>query len=144
MVILIRHGKAKSKEEDPERSLTDEGVEETRKVAEFLRGKVKVVRIYHSDKKRAKQTAEIISKFLGGELTELEGIAPLDPPDTAYEICENSKDNIIIVGHLPHLSVLVGKLTGAECVKFICSGAVALEKVEGVWKVKWFISPELL
>ncbi len=68
----------------------------------------------------------------------------LTQQDTAYEICENSKDNIIIVGHLPHLSLLVGKLTGAECFKFTYSGAVALEKIEGVWRIKWFVSPELL
>lgn len=143
MVILVQHGKAKSEEEDPSRPLKEEGVEETRKVAKFLKGKVKIEKIYHSGKKRAQQTAEIFSEELGGKIEVLEGIAPLDPPEKAFEICEKEK-NIMIVGHLPHLSRLVSLLTGSECVNFVYSGAVALEKSEGVWKIVWFITPDMV
>jgi phosphohistidine phosphatase len=35
-LYLVQHGKAKSKEEDPDRPLSMDGLEETKKVASFL------------------------------------------------------------------------------------------------------------
>jgi len=59
-VYLVRHGKAKSKEEDPERHLTERGAEEVRRVARFLAAAgIQVSKILHSGKTRARQTAEI-------------------------------------------------------------------------------------
>ena len=36
-VYLVQHGRAKSEEEDPQRRLTDKGIGEVEKVADFLR-----------------------------------------------------------------------------------------------------------
>ena len=36
-IYLVQHGEAKSEEEDPRRTLTDKGIGEVQKVAEFLR-----------------------------------------------------------------------------------------------------------
>ena len=36
-VYLVQHGQAKSEEEDPQRGLTDKGIGEVEKVADFLR-----------------------------------------------------------------------------------------------------------
>ena len=36
-IYLVQHGEAKSEEEDPRRTLTDNGIGEVQKVAEFLR-----------------------------------------------------------------------------------------------------------
>jgi phosphohistidine phosphatase len=37
LFYLVRHGEARSEEEDPERHLTDRGVEEVKKVGAFLK-----------------------------------------------------------------------------------------------------------
>jgi phosphohistidine phosphatase len=58
----MQHGEAKSEAEDPERSLTIRGEEETRKVSGALKKVgIRPSRIYHSGKKRAEQTAVIIA-----------------------------------------------------------------------------------
>ncbi len=52
MLYLMQHGKAKPKEVDPERSLSDEGVEEVERVAAFLeKAGIKVAEIFHSGKR---------------------------------------------------------------------------------------------
>ena len=64
-LYLMQHGEAKSETEDPERSLTNRGEEETRKISGAIK-KLGICpsRIYHSRKKRAEQTAGIISRAL--------------------------------------------------------------------------------
>ena len=53
-LYLVRHGEAKSKDEDPERSLSDKGVDDVKKVARAMfRKKVAVASIFHSGKARA-------------------------------------------------------------------------------------------
>ena len=53
-VYLVQHGEAKPAEEDPERHLTEKGLRDVRKVAEFLRPlRLPVEALWHSDKPRA-------------------------------------------------------------------------------------------
>jgi len=61
-LYLVQHGKAKSKDEDPDRPLTDQGRNDIKKVAVFLaeNAGLKVTSIYHSGKTRARQTAEVL------------------------------------------------------------------------------------
>ena len=60
-LYLIQHGEAKSEKEDPERSLTEMGEEEVKKISKAAeRLNIRPSRVYHSGKTRAKQTAEII------------------------------------------------------------------------------------
>ena len=48
-VYLVQHGEAKSEKEDPQRNLTDKGIDEVQKVANFLRPlKLTVNAIWHS------------------------------------------------------------------------------------------------
>jgi phosphohistidine phosphatase SixA len=66
-VYLVQHGESKSEEEDPQRRLTGEGVRNVQKVAQFLRPLgLKLAAIWHSDKDRARQTAEILAGAVGG------------------------------------------------------------------------------
>jgi len=145
-IYLVQHGESKPKEEDPERRLTEKGVEETEKVANALSNMgVKVARIFHSGKARAKMTAEILGKKLGvDDIIEAGGLNPLDDPTNWFEKLSKVEEDIMIVGHLPHLSKLTSKLLGVEdkeVVTFSYSGVLCLEKVEG-WKITWFIKPE--
>jgi len=147
-IYLIQHGEAKPKEEDPERPLTEKGVQNARKVAEFLKGKIKPACIYHSDKLRAKQTAEIFSEVLGiDELIEETSLAPMGNIKVIIEILEKQSRDLMIVGHLPHLSKLSSFLLSgdenAQILKFQMAGVFALEKGEG-WMVSFAVIPELV
>jgi len=152
-VILTQHGEAKRKDEDPQRNLTDKGREETKKIAEyFVRNiDIKVDRIIHSTKLRAKQTAEILSSIIkptNGVIEEANLEPTADPSVWATKL-SNLNENIIIVGHLPHLSKLVSLLvvndSEKEIVRFRYSNMVCLERNdEERWRIMWIIRPDII
>ncbi|MFQ6047560.1 MAG: histidine phosphatase family protein, partial [Gemmatimonadales bacterium] len=83
-LYLMQHGEAKSKEENPDRPLTDGGRAEVEAVARLLsdRQLVPHVAAFHSGKTRARETAEILArnvKTVRG-VAEWEGLQPLDDP----------------------------------------------------------------
>ncbi len=147
---LVQHGEAKRKEEDPQRPLTEKGRRDTEKIAEFLsRTGVKINRIVHSGKLRAKQTAEIIASKLGvSSIEEDPSLEPLADPEIWARKLGEIKEDIMLVGHLPHLSLLAGLLLAGskdiQPVKFTYSGVICLEKTENAWKIAWMIIPDLL
>ncbi len=147
-LFLVQHAEAKSEEEDPERRITDKGREETAKIAEFLKkAGVKIDKVFHSTKTRAKQTAEIIAKTLGiSEVIEAENLEPLADPSIWAEKLKEIKENVMIVGHLPHLSRLLTEITKSkeEVVKFRYSGVVCLEKEDDKYRVLWIVRPDII
>lgn len=149
-LYLVQHAEAKSEEEDPKRPLTDKGREEARRVAALLaRAGVRVDRIVHSGKLRAQQTAEIFAEALKPprDVERAEALEPLADPRVWVEKLAEVDEDVMIVGHLPHLSKLAGLLLtgseGAEPVKFRKGGAVCLERGEGgKWSLLWAVWPE--
>jgi phosphohistidine phosphatase len=125
-----------------------DGVAETNKVAKLLTAAgVKQAEIIHSGKTRARQTAEILAKHLGAPVKEGKGLGPNDDPAPwARRLSE--ADNLMVVGHLLHLSLLAAfPLTGdppKEVVKFRYSGILVITKEQGRWSVAWCITPDLL
>lgn len=64
-LFLVQHGKSLPKDKDPEKGLSEEGIEEVKRIAEVAKEyKVSVLCIKQSGKKRARQTAEIFAKAL--------------------------------------------------------------------------------
>ncbi len=149
-VYLVQHGKAFDEKVDPERRLTPEGVSETERVARFLGGVgVAVTEIVHSGKARARQTAEIMARYLGvGSVREVDGLNPNDDPRIWFERISGLSHDIMIVGHLPHLSRLTSLLImgnpDIRVVEFRYSGVLKLSRVEGGWVINWFITPDLV
>lgn len=152
-LYLIQHGLAKSKEEDPERSLNDRGWAETKKIATLIAttNNVKPEKIIHSGKTRAKQTAEMIAKHLdlSDRVEQVNDMAPMDDPGVWLRKIEGSKEDIMLVGHLPHLAKLAGKILvkneNINIVRFRNSGVVCLERDEnGTWSVEWLMVPQML
>jgi phosphohistidine phosphatase len=152
-LYLVQHGKSKSKEEDPDRPLTDEGRAEVQKMTNYIAasgGVVAVTKIFHSGKTRARQTAEILSENLKPQsgVETAEGLAPLDDPIVWARILAGIEEDIMLVGHLPHLSKLASKLLvnnqDEEIVKFVNSGVVCLELDNGAWTMEWMVIPELI
>ena len=146
----MQHGKPVSKEENPDRPLSEEGKRDVEKMALLLRTCTPLPgEILHSGKTRAEQTAEIIASKLGPGLNvlEKEGLAPMDD---VREIGETlGHDDTIIVGHLPHLARLTSFLLRGDeshsLVRFQQGGILCLEReASGSWWIEWMVVPEMM
>jgi phosphohistidine phosphatase len=149
-VYLIQHAKAKPEEEDPERGITDEGAAEARECFAFLaRQRPAVDEIWHSGKKRAGQTAEILNEALGSVevVAEHPGLAPNDEVQSTAEELKSSDKSTAVVGHMPHLAKLASYLLAGdetrEVIRFRNAGVVCLEREGSSWRVCWMVTPEL-
>ncbi len=147
-LYLAQHGKSFSEAENPERRLTPEGVAETERVAGLLAAVgVKVAEVLHSGKARARQTAEIFSRRLGAPVREVDGLAPNDDPRIWASRAEALAADVMLVGHLPHLSRLASLLLVGdpqrEVVKFRYSGVARLERGEAGWRLAWYVTPDI-
>ena len=137
----MRHGEAKSAEVDAERGLTDAGIDRVRRIAK--RGVdelgVKPARIFHSDKARARQTAEIWAEALGVPHEEADGLSPNDDPTRWATRLETEDEEVMLVGHLPHVERLLGLLvTGSPdqtLVGFPAGALVVVEQGDRGWSV---------
>ena len=152
-LYLVQHGEAWSKEHDPERSLSEGGNEAVNEVNNFLEEncRIEVDTIYHSGKRRALETADILSKSVAAEngLKETEGLAPMDDPSLWEKKLRDMHQNVMLVGHLPHLSKLAGLLLTGDAsrapVQFHQGGIVCLFRNEDhQWMIDWVVIPEIL
>jgi phosphohistidine phosphatase len=149
-LCLVQHGEAKSEAEDPERSLTVRGEEETRKISSAAKKlSIRPSRIYHSGKKRAEQTAGIIARALDLSPQLGQGLNPNDDVCPWAERITREAEDLMLVGHLPFMEKLVSFLVcgdeGAKAVLFRYSAILCLEKKEsGRWAVDWIIKPEMV
>ena len=151
-VYLVQHGKAKPPEEDPNRGLSDEGRKEVERVADFLSElRISVSLVQHSGKTRAEETAHLFAESIrctSGPVHS-DGMEPNDDPSVMVNFLRVYTDDVLLVGHLPHLERLTSLLlTGnpdRRPVGFRNGGIVCLQKDGGgVWSVLWVIVPELL
>ena len=151
-LYLVQHGEAKSKEEDPARPLTARGEADVRCVADFAkRAGVQVGQIRHSGKRRAEQTAGILGAALRPRngVIAVSGLNPDDPIEPVAQALASESKPLMLVGHLPFMSLLAAKLiTGNEnlcVVRFQMGGIVCLERDEqSRWSVAWMVTAELL
>ena len=149
-LLLVQHGKNNPKRLDPEKGLSPEGSKDVERSAGVLRAHgVPVSTIWHSGKKRARQTADIMAGYLGRDIAvkEREGLAPLDD---VTKLDPDPDKNIMLVGHLPFMERLVSSLLTDSpdhppLVKFQNGGVVALDRDEksGSWYIKWTLFPEI-
>jgi len=112
-IYLVRHGNTFFDPVRSERVLSDLGQMQASNMAKFLKEKkIEVSFIYHSEKLRAKQTAEILSLGVSahdGVVARL-GLKPNDDIENWVLECQASKSNIMIVGHMPFMPLLLSKL----------------------------------
>ncbi len=152
LLYLVQHGEAKREEEDPQRGLTQKGIEDVKKTFAYGGGMdLSAVRIFHSGKTRALETARILSDMLRPRkgLSEADGLAPLDDPKRWVERISRTTEDIVLVGHLPHLAKLASALLCNDkeknIVDFKMGSVVCLKRFEdGRWAVEWMIVPELI
>ena len=151
-VFLMRHGEAVTSDVDPARPLSEAGRQEVRRLGKFLDAAgVRVLRVVHSGKLRAEQTAELVAAAVapGIPLEADERLAPNGSVEPwAREALEWNQDTLI-VGHLPFVGRLTGLLlTGREgsgIATFHSASTACLERsVGGQWSLAWMLGPELL
>lgn len=151
-LYLVQHGPAKPEAEDPQRPLTEEGRLAVERLATFLSQlRTRIRRIEHSGKLRAQQTAEILAAALDPPegVRATEGLAPNDDPSPLKVRLDAETENLMIVGHQPHLSRLVSVLLGLAperpAVQFQMAGVVRLDRGSaGEWIIRWVLPPDLL
>ncbi|MCX8116485.1 MAG: phosphohistidine phosphatase SixA [Desulfobacterota bacterium] len=149
-LYLVQHGEARPEREDPERSLTDFGRDEIQRVSRVakLMGVLPAV-VYHSGKRRARQTAEILGEALNLPLKQEEGLNPNDPIQPWVERISRERRDLMIVGHLPFLDHLASFLIcgneKARVILFRYGAIVCLEQKEDQgWAIRWVLSPEMI
>ena len=151
-VYLVQHAESKSEQEDPARSLTDKGMHDVRKVASFAsQCNLKIHMIFHSSKLRAKQTAEVLSEHLdpAKSVSEVDGLAPLDDPAIWAQRIKDIPEDVILVGHLPHLDKLASLLLCGDkdknVISFKMAGIVCLERIDAEsYALQWMVTPEII
>ncbi len=155
-VYLVQHAEAVPAEDNPDRPLSDNGRSDVRRVASFLARSVRVGRIVHSPKMRARDTAVLLAQALGpGGVVEeaASGLAPNDPTDALAGAIAGWSEDTMVVGHLPFMGRLASRLVAgseeANVAAFQPGTVVCLERADGGedgggWALAWMVRPELL
>ncbi len=150
-VYLVQHGVNRPENEDPQKGLTDQGMQDAEKLGAFIaRMDNRYEAVFHSDKKRARQTAEILGKHLEHAL----GVHETDcmGPNDEIEVWANrvlcSDGDPVLVGHLPFLNKLASRLVAGDenrqIVDFKNGSMVCLEEGQNGFSVKWAVTPDMI
>jgi phosphohistidine phosphatase len=149
-LYLVQHGQAMAKAQDPERPLTEQGRQDVDRLGRFLgQAGIRVQRVIHSGKLRARQTAERLAEAVApGLQPELSGLlGPNDNPKAFDWQSESWDRDTLVVGHLPFMAKLVAHLVTEDermpLVAFQPGSLVCLERNDGTWQIAWMLRPEL-
>lgn len=152
-LYLMQHGNAMSKEENPERPLSERGIKDVEKVSTVLCRLdlgTQLSEIRHSGKCRTQETAEIVARSLKlkEKVIAVEGLSPNDDVLPLAAILHQEENDLLIVGHLPFLSRLTSQLLSGnpenEVLQFQQGGVLCLSRQEAKWKLCWMLIPKLL
>jgi len=150
-VYLVQHGEAVSKEENPDRPLSEKGASDVRAVGDFLyqHARFLIPEILHSGKLRAAETADMLARCLNAVYDTGPDLQPNDDPGLWFEHLAARNKDVMLVGHLPHLERLASLLLCGEAdrrvVAFRNAGIICLEKNEAsTWHLNWAFTPDLL
>jgi len=155
-IYLVRHGAAHTKEDDPERHLNKDGLEQCHLSGRALRRLDTMFDlVISSPKVRARQTAEIIADEVGypkDEIKVTETLEPMASPKDTTSYLNNftEKKNIMLAGHLPLLGNLASELLSesTQISLYFEAGAVCKIDVDqpishtGIFR--WFLTPKQL
>ncbi len=153
-IYLVRHGAAYTKEEDPERHLNDDGLNQCHLTGKALRRlDIMFDIIVSSPKARARQTAEIIAEEVGYSRKEIkitETLQPTTDPKDTISFLNDLTDTrrVLLAGHLPLLGNLAPALLNKSSAFsfYFETGTVCLIEVQHpishAGDFQWFLAPE--
>lgn len=150
-VYLIRHGEAEDGASDSQRPLSRQGREDVTRVAGFLSlfEQPRPSRIVHSDKLRARQTAQMFAEaWQVGDVREMPDLRPeSDPVAWASRLASPDAGSMALVGHLPYMGRLAGLLLcgndSRDIMQFQTASVVCLERNGRGWTALWHLHPRL-
>jgi phosphohistidine phosphatase len=150
-LYVVQHGDAVPERLDPERPLSSAGRREVEAVAHLVASTgARVVRVAHSGKLRAQQTAELLATALApGTVPDImPGLNPNDPVEPVARGIADWTSDVMLVGHLPFMAKLVAHLAAGDERKpvtaFVPGTVVCLQQNEaGHWVIAWMVRPEL-
>jgi phosphohistidine phosphatase len=141
----MRHGQAASIEADPEQGLSAEGRAGIEQLAHRLSGQdVTFKQVFHSEKTRARQTAEIMTNILSPNVvpTSRASLKPNDDPEKLLPDINTWQEDTLIASHLPFIPHLLMLLTGDNQPSNFVPGTIAcLTKSDSKWQLEWISRP---
>ncbi len=146
-LYLVRHGEAEFGTDDP--GLSVRGVEQAKKSAAFAgAGDLRPLQIFHSRKRRAKETAEELATVICPRhgISEKRGLLPNDDPTEWADIIEHETSDLMLVGHMPYMPLLATLLLTGDMNKWLMNfenaGVLSLVRSgHGRWVIEWFVNP---
>jgi phosphohistidine phosphatase len=149
-LYLVRHGHAVPKADDDERPLSKRGRAEAQAMADWLKPMgIEVDELWHSAKTRARQTAAIVCDAVRapGGVHQRKGLKPMDDVGPVLDELARRQRDLMIVGHMPHLSLLASSLlagrSGGDFLAFPTAGVACLARDDDTWNLLWVIGPAL-
>ena len=151
-MYILRHGEAGRSQfgqPDDARTLTDEGREEMRAIGRRLADLgVDTDVILTSPLPRALETAEIVAEALDLKAAVVvdEALAPGCPPgEFQASVLRHNATRVMLVGHEPDLSTLIGWLTGGR----VDLPKAGFARLNGDFEpdraaLKWLLTPEVM
>ena len=156
-LYFLRHGladrEAFSGDDDRERPLTEEGEIRMEREAEFLADLgLELDLILTSPLVRARQTAEIVARRLdlGEKLSEEPRLDPAFDTERLAGILaqlDGTVHNVMLVGHEPSFSDVVGEITGGSHVVCKKGGLARVDVTAGqkpLGRLVWLLPPKVL
>ena|SRR5947207_5002351 len=148
-LYFLRHGEADWPNwgrPDDERPLTERGKKEMRKVAKFLQElDIPLEDVLSSPLPRARQTADIVADRFKLHVREQKALADGFNVSALKELVQQYPvDNLMIVGHDPSFTEVIGELTGANCK--LSKGGLALvdlDDQEMKGRLLWLFPPKI-
>ena len=154
-LYFLRHAHAGDPEawtgDDAARPLSDKGEKQAERLGTFLAGiGFTPDAIISSPKLRAAQTAEIVAKHLGIQISFDDRLAGAFEVETLETLLGDAGDPVrpVVVGHDPDFSDVLAELSGASRLP-MPKGALARVDIElplraGGGTLRWLVPPDLL
>lgn len=152
-LYLVRHAHALDGPDDPQRPLSPKGKKQVARICEALKGKglINPSLVWQSPYRRAKETARHLIDGLGLSVSvvTVEGITPFDDPPTISDSIGETVENLMVVGHEPHLSGLASLLLSGNpdlgYVVFSKSSILNLTRLKvgnksTPWQIDWHLN----
>ena len=143
-VYLVHHGNAVRADVDSQRPLSALGLRQAEWVATQAKaaGFTPAV-IWHSGKRRARETAEAFLRICSpfAEFKMVRGLRPDDPPEWMRDELAGESRDLVVAGHMPHLSGLA-MLLSPDARDFPLNGAMVFErKDDRTWSFSSAVVP---
>jgi phosphohistidine phosphatase SixA len=149
-LILMRHGDY-SDNPSNRGHLNQKGKTEVSLCANFIAGlELNIDAIWHSEKPRALETAEIVSNRLSNHppLKPTQGLLPLDDIHHMVNLLHAATGTIMCVTHLPFVERLSGELVlnypDQHIIQYKTATTLCLGRCDLNWHIEWFVSPDIL